>query len=141
MITGWEISGDKAFNRGLDLIMAAVDDQTNIATRAGAHLIEGYSKASFGPAHPKGTPHTPGEIRPQSITGTLRRSIEVLSVNKIGKGRWQGRVAPQTIYGRRIELGFPKGLHAYPYMQPGVDKSLAPISQVYEGSWRIALRS
>ena len=134
-----------AFMADIDALIAAVDTATREAVVLGAQVIEKTSKESFGPAHRKGTPKT--SDKPQSVTGTLRRSIHMTEVTALGGGTWQSKVAPTVIYGRRIELGF-SGTDSlgrrynqppYPYMQPGLDKAHDSLSDIFEATWGAAI--
>ena len=147
-MAGWVVSGVSGLDDQLDKLIVAVDEATRVGITASAHVIEGNAKASFGPAHAKGTPKTVFD-KPQSITGDLRRSIEVTEVFKTRMTQWTARIAPQMAYGRRIELGFAgedsmKRVYdqpAYPYMEPGVRKSTSTIETLLTNAWQRALRS
>lgn len=125
--------------------------QTEAAVRLGTGLITAFAQTSFGPAHPRNSPKT--SMKPQSQTpgGDLRRSIQMLNRNQstsIGLGLYRGQVAPQTTYGRRVELGFfdmtdSLGRHymqpPYPYLQPGLLKATPGIDLIFKERWGKAL--
>ena len=150
----WAWEGLKEFDNAMIDWANRSNAQARNAVGEAAHLVEGFAKASFGPAHAKGTPKTVFD-RPQSITGDLRRSIQVMSIRSIGFGSWESRVAPQTPYGRRIELGFMdmtdslgRRFHqpAYPYMgvegiRGGIPKALPVMPTVFFNAWSSALPS
>jgi hypothetical protein len=143
----WQITGDGVFEHTMDTFVELVNRAAQISVQNAALLIEANAKASFGPAHQAGTEKTVFD-RPQSITGALRRSIEVVeSAHRTTRG-WEAKVAPQMIYGRRIELGFT-GTDSlgryyeqppYPYFSPGVEKSLPDMERIFVASWASALR-
>ena len=159
------ITGYNQWLASMRLFAEKIDIATYTATKQAAHNIEANIKASFGPAHAAGTPKT--SEKPQSITGYLRRSIEVLSIYPTAPDIWQARIAPQTIYARRIELGFTgqdalgriypgdpptgyrvhgsdtegNGAYAYPFVQPGLEKSKMGTRSIYLSHWTTALMS
>jgi hypothetical protein len=146
-MAGFEISGLGAFGAGIDKLIEAVNVASRESVSQGGHLIEAEAKQAFGPAHAKGTPKTVFD-KPQSITGSLRRSVHVDEVRQIGPGIWQSKTGPSMIYGRRVELGFSGtdslsrnySQSAYPYMQPGLDKAKPALRSLFEGAWATALR-
>ena len=148
MAGGW-VFETAGFNASMDALMVAVDAATRDAVVTGSELIEKAAKESFGPAHSKGTPKTVFN-KPQSITGTLRRSIKTWPPFSPTRGIWRARVAPTVIYGRRIELGYHgvdslgrdygnPGQPPYPYMQPGVDKASPFLNGLFAIAWNAAM--
>jgi hypothetical protein len=147
MTIGWDFAGEQGFEQSVDGLLRFVEEATREAVQRSALLIEANAKASFGPAHEAGTEKTVFD-RPQSITGALRRSIEVVESSHRTIRGWEAKVAPQMIYGRRIELGFT-GTDSlgrdydqppYPYFSPGVEKSLPDMERIFIASWASALR-
>ena len=147
-LNGWMAS--------IDALVAAVDTATRTGVSKGASLIEATAKSNFGPVHAKGTPKT--SDKPQSISGTLRRSIRRIPLTpvSIGRNSWMQSVAPTVIYGRRIELGFTGvdslGRHypginppgpgdpPYPYMQPAIDRSIPQLQRIFTSTWQAAFK-
>lgn len=136
------------FAAAIDALIEAVDLATQRGVQLGAALVEAEAKSSFGPAHAKGT--AKASSQPQSITGTLRRSIGVVDITSAGLGVWAARIAPTVIYGRRIELGFHgtdslgrnytnPGQPAYPFLKPGLDKALGRLPDIFTSAWNVAL--
>ena len=125
-----EISGIGGFAAAIDALKARVDVASRTAVESGAHLIEAMAK-----------PETPVK------SGRLRRSIGVLDVTSLGAGIYQARVAPQTVYGRRIELGFhgqdslgrTYNQSGNPYFQRGTNRALASMPSVFEAAWAAAM--
>ena len=147
MSGGW-IFDTEGFTASLDAMIAAVNVATRDGVIKGAALIEASAKASFGGGHSKGSPKTVFS-QPQSVTGTLRRSIRMVGDPiEVGRGVWSTRVAPTTIYGRRIELGFSGSdslgrvynQPPYPFLKPGVDKSIPLLDAVFVASWQAAMK-
>ena len=77
---------------------------------------------------------------PNTRTGYLQRSIQTSRPEEIGFGRWTTSTGPKAVYGRRIELGFPRGNYAYPYLQPGFEKSMPELKVISERVWAGVLR-
>lgn len=170
MTIKWEVVGEKGFFDSIDALIGYIDDATKRAVGQSALLVEANAKTSFGPAHAKGTPKTVTD-RPQTITGSLMRSISVKSMGRVGSHGFEARVGPDIIYARRVELGF-KGTvasatvkghvrhtqwgdvnvqsfdrnsydvdqTAYPYMRPGVRKSLPEMERIFISAWTRAIR-
>ena len=144
----FEFKGLTEFNAAIDAMVEAVNFATRDGVVKGVAVIEASAKTSFGPGHAKGTPKTVFG-QPQSISGTLRRSIKMVGEPvEVGRGVWSARVGPTSIYGRRVELGF-NGSDALgrvynqapnPYLKPGVDKSIPLLNAVFESSWAAAMK-
>jgi hypothetical protein len=170
MTIKWEVVGETGFFQSIDALIGLIDDATKRAVGQSALLVAANAQTSFGPAHAKGTPKTVMD-RPQTITGSLMRSIGVKSMNRVGAHGFQARVGPDMIYSRRIELGFKgtvssatvnaftrhtqwgdvdvqsfdRGSYdvnqsAYPYMRPGVRKSLPEMERIFISAWTRAIR-
>ena len=130
MAGGIEVSGLGDFAASIERLKAQVDVASRTAVVQGAHLIEAMAK-----------PETP--VR----SGRLRRSIQVIDTTSLGAGIWQARVAPTTVYGRRIELGFhgTDSLNRHynqsgnPYFQRGTNRALGAMPQVFEAAWQSAM--
>jgi hypothetical protein len=84
---------------------------------------------NFEGAHRKNQRRVPNSsMKPNIVTGTLRRSIRSTGVNRHGFGFYSATVGPSTVYGRRVEMGFSgrdsRGRNynqpAYPYFGPAV---------------------
>lgn len=118
--------------------LTGMAEQANLAARTvvegSAAIAERAIKANFDGSHSKGQPHTGGN-KPNIVSSTLRRSIRASDVEGVGFGEWRASVGPTTVYGRRIELGYPGGpgvghahTRAFPYVRPGADTARAPIA-------------
>lgn len=129
---------------GIDELEAAftkMAERAQVETRNGvieaAHMAEAAMKvrAGEGGRHKKGTPTpaTPGG-GPAVITGTLRRSIGVGSIEKWGAFGYQTKVGPTSIYGRAVEL-----LYDYPYTSTGLEDVLPRVPEVFKRAWARAL--
>ena len=138
------------FDASIDELKARVNIATRNAVALGGHEIEREARAQFSTS---GAPHQSSGEPPNTISGTLYRSIKLIpdSPFSTGLGRWQVSVAPTTVYGRRIELGFvgedsagriygpPKNPAKYPYLKPGLDKALPILPRIFTDTWRAAL--
>ena len=140
------------FDASIDELKARVNVATRDAVALGGHEIEREAKLQFNPGSGGAeSPHVGS--RPNVISGTLRRSIKLIpdSPFSTGLGQWQVSVAPTTIYGRRVELGFtgqdslgrvygpPANPARYPYLKPGLDKALPILPRIFTDTWRAAL--
>ena len=151
MGANWEFS-EEAFRNSVTRLIERVRNATEDAVKIGGEHIANMAKDEFGPAHPRGTRKTVFD-RPQSVSGELRRSIQFIDSRQTGANQWTGRTAPQTAYGRRIELGFNPSTRGggldilgrqfhqrpYPYLEPGVRKSEVGLEQIFTRAWRRAM--
>ena len=116
-------------------VQAGIDEACRRIAVADAALIEGAAKRNFIGSHARSEPHV-GGARPNVVSGTLRRSIRSDPPVKTGAG-WSVKVGPSTVYGRRIELGYPGGsgrgrqrTRPFPYMRDAPDKVAAQMTAV-----------
>lgn len=133
---------------GLDEVMArmtAMTDeaalQARVAVTGAAAIVERAAKANFQGSHAKGQPHEGGDL-PNIVSGTLRRSIRTQPVTHVGLASYRTMVAPTTVYGRRIELGYPGGsgrghqhTRAFPYFGRAVDSTHAEVGAFASSCW------
>ena len=150
MAGGIEVTGISGFNAGIDAIIKAAETATRTALQMNAQTLVKAAVLGFNGQHPKGTPRTAGGNRPQNVTTNLSRSIHPLTSTPtpLGAGSWSIRVAPTTVYGRRIELGFSGtdslgrrfNQPAYPYLSPALSRSRAAMQGIYEYYWGAALK-
>ena len=148
----FHMEGVSGFNESIDALIESVQMATRRGLAKAGLLVEANARASFGPAHAKGTPKT--SEKPQSVSGTLRRTTRLIGVEKIGATTWQAKVAPTQPYGRRIELGFnPMDGHqggvdslgrqynqpAYPFLRPGLKKAEPYFVPIMMEAWGAAL--
>ena len=133
-----------------DELIVKADLAAKQAVTDGGHLIERRAKQ-----------------KAPVLTGTLRRSIHVDSVTKLGVGRWQSITGPSVIYAKMRELGTsylpdgvlkpvnasilswvgPDGMRVFarsvkqvghPYMRPAFDESIDAIHEIYRLSFEKA---
>lgn len=77
---------------------------------------------------------------PTSWTNNLRSSIGLDNVKMVGTGVWQSQTGPRNlVYARRVELGFHGAgrwpyytTRAFPYLQPGMEKALPRIKELFK---------
>jgi hypothetical protein len=77
---------------------------------------------------------------PTSRTNALRTSIELDNVRMLELGVWQSETGPRNlVYARRVELGFHGSgrwpyytTRPFPYLQPGMQKALPRINQLFK---------
>lgn len=126
-----------AFKAYLEKAIAKVEAQTLAFVTQGALVIEAETKSKMD-----------GRPGPNVVTGTLRRSEVVTSVEPIGPGTYEARIGPTAIYGRRIELGFVGtdslgrvyNQPAYPYVKPGLRASRSKIEALAATFWGDAVK-
>lgn len=148
MRVSFHVDGIDALDSSLDVVKQLVSDATKKAITFSAHEVEAKSKDNFGPAHARGTPKTV-QSKPQSITGSLRRSIRVRETVEQMPNTWVSRIAPDMIYGRRVELGFVGAdslgrvynQPPYPYLGPGLIQSIPVFDRLTINSWSGAIHS
>lgn len=77
---------------------------------------------------------------PTNWTNNLRNSIGLDNVQNIEPGMWQSQTGPRNIvYARRVELGYHGSgrwpyytTRPFPYLQPGMEKALPRINQLFK---------
>lgn len=132
----------------LEAMNAKVDAATRLTTIQVAADVEAKAKENFVGSHAPHEPHIPNgpPDRPNIVSGTLRRSIRATPLVRTAGG-YTTTVAPNTEYGRRVELGF-KGTDslgrrynqkAYPYFRPAAqDKIISRANGIALANWRAA---
>lgn len=128
-------------------VLAAMPKQIDAASRAAltqsAALIEARAKRNFIGSHARGMPHVGGN-KPNVVTGNLRRSILTTPpVRTGGLAGWMAKVGPTTVYGRRIELGYPGGgkgrghqrTRPFPYLRPAVEGATWQLRNIALAHW------
>jgi hypothetical protein len=118
------------FDRAIDELIAKASEGAAKFVAQGGLMIEAAAKA-----------------RAPVLTGTLRRSIGVHDVREIGLGRWESQTYPNTIYSRRIELGFhgddSLGRHydqaGQPYLAPGLESVRGGLDALFTATMAAAL--
>ncbi len=143
---GVELTGVTEFSAAIDRLILRANAAAIEAVTTGAALIERNAKSNFEGNHKKGQPHVGGS-KPNVVTGTLRRSIHSEPVEQLSVGRYQAKVGPSVIYGRRIELGF-RGSDSlgrnyrqppYPYFGPAVEAAQPLLDGIFTRAWARAL--
>ena len=136
------ISGVKAFNASLQTIEKRMRMAGRQIVVEGGQVIAKNSREMFTePGNGRKGRHVGPVGGPPNVrTGYLGRSIQTSRPEEIGFGRWTTSTGPKAVYGRRIELGFPRGNYAYPYLQPGFEKSMPEIRKISERVWAGVLR-
>lgn len=131
----------------LSQLSARVDAANRASTVEVAAEVERAAKSNFEGQHPPGTPRIPNaSMKPNVVTGTLRRSIRSTGVQRLAGG-YTSTVGPTVIYGRRVELGFKGadslGRHynqpAYPYFGPGVKEVRLRVHEISTRNWSAAI--
>ena len=130
----WE--GVPEWQKALDALITQADVAGEQIVTKGAHLVEAAAKQKAS-----------GRPGPNVVTGTLRRSIGLVDVTRLGPGRWQSQTAPTVVYARRIELGFHSAdslgrvydQPPFPYLGPGLDDAITALGALYREMWAAAL--
>jgi HK97 gp10 family phage protein len=126
-------------------VSADADTAARSIVAKGAAVVEAAAKANFQGSHKRGEPHVGGS-KPNVVTGTLRRSIRTDPIVRYGLGEYGTRVAPSTVYARRVELGYPGGgkgagrghghTNPHPYFTPAVDSTRPQLEALAAAEWR-----
>lgn len=131
----WE--GVREFAAALERLAVAADAAGREIVTRGGHIVEAHTKQNMS-----------GDW-PNVVSGHLRSSVQVRNIRPLGPGVWESEVAPATVYGRRIELGFhgtdSRGRH---YDQEprlpltrGLEESLPELLALQKAVWGAALRA
>lgn len=139
-----KVFGGPEFAASIERMVLRLDVAAKAIATESALTIERAAKANFEGSHAKGEPHVGGDL-PNVVTGTLRRSIRHDPVRRYSYATWGTTVAPTTVYGRRVELGYSGGsgpghhtTRAFPYFQPAVDAAQPRIQSIAMLRWRQA---
>lgn len=140
-----EVEGLDQFDAAVARLMDRIDDAGRAIAVESLAVVERRAKGNFEGSHPRGMPHV-GGAKPNIVSGTLRRSIRQTPVRRAGAQAWAGSVGPTTVYGRRIELGYPGGegrgrqrTRPFPYLKPAVVESYDDIRGIGRRHWAAAV--
>ena len=135
------VTGIPEFDTALDSMIVRVDNAARSFVLEGAELIKREAKNIFRTgADAKGIDswHSTAWPLPTRRTGNLMNSIYSDGARKTGVGRWESQTGPHIVYGRRIELGFHGSgrwpyytTRPFPYMQPGIEKSIPQLDILF----------
>ncbi len=142
-----EVTGVEQFLTGVERQIAAFDVAARATVTQGVAWAEATAKGNFQGAHRKGEPHV-GGLRPNIVTGNLRRSITHDPIRRVGVATYASRVGPTAEYGRRVQLGWPgpsdgtpghQVTRAFPYM-PDAAEAYSRLNEIALANWRRAIR-
>lgn len=141
-----EVEGLEAFSRAVAAMQRRIDGAGRGIVAEGLAVVERAAKGNFEGSHPPGFPHVGGS-KPNVVTGNLRRSIRSTPARRAGVASWEGETGPTTVYGRRIELGYPGGgtgpghqrTRPFPYLKPAADDSHKRLQAVAVKRWARAI--
>lgn len=127
---GWDKARREFVRMGVQADAIARQNVSDMAMR----LIK-LAQENFEGSHKKGEPHT-GGIRPNVVTGNLRRSIQAQGgIKAVGPGVYTTTVGPTAKYGRRVELGYKNMNRPFPYFGPASLKVRAEASSIAMENW------
>ena len=135
------VTGIPEFDAAIKSMEARVDEAARKFVLEGAERIKREAKNIFiTGADAKITEkwHSDAWPLPTRRTGNLMNSIYSDGARKTGVGRWESQTGPHIVYGRRIELGFHGSgrwpyytTRPFPYMQPGIEKSIPQLDILF----------
>ena len=135
------VTGIPEFDAAIKAMEARVDEAARKFVLEGAERIKREAKNIFiTGADAKITEkwHSDAWPLPTRRTGNLMNSIYSDGARKTGVGRWESQTGPHIVYGRRIELGFHGSgrwpyytTRPFPYMQPGIEKSIPQLDILF----------
>ena len=170
MTMKWEVIGEQGFIKSIDSVVEVINEVTKDAVGRAALLVEANSKTSFGPAHKKGSRKIVQDrpqvvsgnlmrsigVRSLEQTGEYDFEARVGPTMKYGRRielGFNGYVTGSMVsahsrntqngvvyVGEYRRKGYRVNQNAYPYMQPGVQKSLPDIERIFISSWTRAIR-
>lgn len=74
------------------------------------------------------TPASPG-TPPRKLSGRLRASV----TSEVSPDGLRARVGTNVVYARRLELGFPQGRHAHPYLSAALTRWRSALERILRG--------
>ena len=135
------VDGIPEFESAMNKMIIAVDEAARSFVLKGGAVISKAAKSTFltgADASITEKWHSDAWPIPTRRTGNLQSSIYTGAVKKLGQGVWQSQTGPHIIYGRRVELGYlgsGKWPHyttrAFPYMKPGIEKSIQVLDVLF----------
>lgn len=136
------ITGLDAFQDGVRRTYEAFDVAARATAIEAVAWVEAKAKDNFEGSHKRGEPHV-GGLRPNIVTGNLRRSITHTPMRKVGHGHYQSTVGPTAVYGRRVQLGWSAAdgtpghqvTRAFPYM-PEAPETAQHLNEIALRHWR-----
>lgn len=164
-----KVKGLDDFTRAIHAQAERIDKAAERIVRKGSTIVERNAKMVFLGSPVKkqtgkgrlaqGLPYANGKSQswptPTSRSGNLRGSIGLRELKKIGPGRWMSSTGPSVIYGKRVEEGGTSQhnmawgrkmpytwnitTRAFPYMEPGLQRSMYELELLYREEWRRAL--
>ena len=170
MTMKWEVLGERKFIESIDTVIGLINEVTKDAVGRSALLVEANSKTSFGPAHKKGSRKlvqdrpqvVSGNLMRSIGVRSLSQTGEYSFEARVGpnmnyarrielgfKGHVSGSIVKAharhtqngTVYVRSyLRKGYNVNQSAYPYMQPGVKKSLPEMERIFISAWTRAIR-
>lgn len=164
-----KVKGLDDFTRAIHAQAERIDKAAEMIVRKGSTIVERNAKMVFLGSPTKkqtgrgrlaqGLPAMNGKSQsfptPTSRSGNLRDSIGLREAKRIGPGRWMSSTGPSVVYGKRVEEGgvsqhnmawgrkMPYSWNirtrAFPYMEPGLQRSMYALEVLYREEWRKAL--
>ena len=129
-----QVEGLSAFETSMDEWMGRIEEASLEFVTKGGQLIADSAKGIFrGGSHdyPWRGPNFP---YPTSHSGFLRDSIKPDNIRAFPGGA-SSETGPQTVYGRRIELGYTGNGHwpyyttrPFPFLKPGLEKAIPSLA-------------
>jgi len=147
-----KVKGLDDFTRAIHAQAERIDKASETIVKKGAAIVGSEAKREFRP-RPLGSartskagrvyysskpPFQPRPTQPTSRSGNLRNSIHMIEAKRIGPGKWLSSTGPTMMYGAMVEQGSSRS-RAFPYMQPGLEKSGEKLKSLYTAEWRKAL--
>ena len=164
-----KVKGLDDFTRAIRVQAEKLDKAAEAIVRKGSTIVERNAKEVFLGSPTKkqtgkgrlaqGLEYDNGRSQswptPTSRSGNLRNSIGLREIKKIGPGRWMSSTGPSVVYGKRVEQGgvsqsntawgrkmpytWNITTRAFPYMEPGLQRSMYALEVLYREEWRKAL--
>ena len=136
---GDTVEGVPEFDKAISAMNARINKAAREFVSQGGSEIAARAKESIN-GNSTDKWHSTAWPVPTSRTNALRTSIALDNVKMISPGVWQSETGPRNlVYARRIELGFHGSgrwpyytTRAFPYMQPGLQKALPRINQLFK---------
>ena len=133
------VRGVPQFDNAISEMNARVNKAAREFVSQGGSEIAAKAKESIsGSSNDKW--HSTAWPVPTSWTNNLRSSIGLDNVKMVGTGVWQSETGPRNlVYARRVELGFHGAgrwpyytTRPFPYLQPGMEKALPRIKELFK---------
>ena len=146
-----KITGLDKFKKSLDDWVVKADVAAEKIVRRGAIILVDHTKKEFlprpggrtvsqrtGRVYYKGAPSFPATPpNPTNRSGNLSHSLNMLSVTRLGAGRWMSVTGTNLMYAPYVEFGTTRS-RPFPFLEMGLKESMMELEELSKTTWEEA---